>query len=151
MRLSYTPRPSVEHLKEIAKFSVRCEQEKCLNKVPPFSHYRFFKFSRSQKPSPHNSESKFSTLSQVKESPNDDWTFLPDTRGAGFLAEVPDLSATLPTEIVSPTNIDEIEKHLCSVDAIINDSRKVDQLRTLVNDVYRNREFPFHWDVSSCI
>ncbi len=64
---------------------------------------------------------------------------------------VPDLRRTPSTILVSPTNYESVLRAIETSETLINNRSKMDSLRGLLNEVYSDREQPFHWDRKSMI
>jgi len=94
LRTSYNPKPSVEVINNIANWSGLCKRTRCapIHSHPTFSHFRFFKFMRSNRTTPAGTGS-YATTCYVKLLESD--AFEHQYRGnKGFLHFAPDLRKT---------------------------------------------------------
>lgn len=153
LRASYTPSPTVSHIKKVANFSGLCKQEKNLTNMRNFSHFQYFKFNRLPK-SKQSSEGFFETICYVKTVCDGDWVPLGQHLGKEihtFLKNPPDLGKTPPTSVTCPEGLDEVEARLRSEEGRINCEEKMAQLRDLASNVFRSRLESFHWDIQGCV
>jgi len=144
---SYTPPPSVARMLNVINFSGLCVQERCIGKVEKFSQFRYFRFHRADgDPLPGAS---YKTACSVRVGCRDDWNPLKtSTEGChGFLVRVCNLARTPPTPAVSPPDLKDIEDRFRSEETRINNHNKMLELYALRDNVYRDREVPFHWNL----
>jgi len=149
LRLAYTPRPTVAVMRHVANFSKLLIDTGCLrHSIPPFSAYRFFKFSRRADAGNSPARAPYRTQLNVKINCTDDWASLPNSpNAAGFLRSCPNISATPPTEITQPPNLHEVTQRIDSVETMVGNRSKMESLYKLRDDIYRDRVEPFHWDL----
>ena len=150
LRLSYTPEPSVCRMNHVANFSGLCTNENSIGKVHAFSKYRYFKFFRSE--SSDRRTGWYNTACNVKLSCDDEWEPLPTiTLGLkGFTLVPPDLKVVPPTVLKSPPDRDEVMLRLRAEETRVNSTSKMMQLHALIEQVYSNRDDPFHWNLHDC-
>ena len=147
---SYTPSPHVSGMNNVANFSGLLSKERCLLKVPPFSHFRYFRFLETEQ-SPGNQLLK-NTRCLVKVWAAHDWEPL-KCDGSGFISRLPDLKNTPETRLAGTARGDasEVDKRLDSAEERVRDCAKMNKLRELRDKVFTDRAEPFHWDLLSCI
>lgn len=86
----------------------------------------------------------------VKIKVTDLWTSLLMSRTHGvnsFITHALHLSKSPPTIVSCPPVVEEIWKRIHFVEGRIILTNRIDALLTLRDDVYRNRQKPFHWDL----
>ena len=149
LRLSFKSSPYITQMKSVANFSGLCEAEKCVNAIQNFSHFRYFKFSRSTTQNDTSSKrTSYKTVCHKKIFANDEWTPLSGDNESGFLKFAPDLKRTPPTVIEPPNGVEDVTARICSVEGKINDENKYRELIQLREHIYQNRrEDRFHWDL----
>ncbi|MEM9681301.1 MAG: hypothetical protein AAF901_13340, partial [Bacteroidota bacterium] len=155
LRQTYNEKTVVISMQGVINFSGLCENSDSLRDVPPFSHYRYFMFSRC---SSSSANAIYQTICHVKVNSIDDWTPLQSEKESHtFMTGLPKLSNT-PVLII-PSNLkeekfykskDEFTIRLKSEETRINDSTKYKELHLLKDKVFEVREEPFHWDLSRC-
>lgn len=149
LRESFSPTPHVSRMLHVANFSELCTQQKCLAKVPAFSHFRFFKFCRASGP-PRSEFEWYSTLCLVRIGCSDNWSNLSENN-SGFLGRTPGIRLTPPTVLEAPDNLAEVNKCLDSNEARIGDTTKLASLMHLRDRVYTSRSENFHWDMEQAV
>lgn len=153
LRAAYRPQPVVSRILHVANYSGLCEKERCLRKVPPFSHFRYFKFLRNSS-TPVSPRESFNTTCLVRVGCNDDWEELPNKSGKnkpgkGFLLNCPNMEDTPPTTLFSPDNIGKVNKCLDASEERIGNPLKLHSLRCLRDEVYEDRVVPFQWNLQN--
>ena len=149
LRKSYTPTPTVSSILNVANISGLFQKEKCLQRTPPFSQYRYFLFQRRGEPAETGSR-MLKTTCMVKVNCDDDWQQLFPEEKCGFLKFTPRLASTPKTVLTSPENGRAVTERIESEVGRINDEEKVLDLLQLRDDVYRYVEKKFHWDLKNC-
>lgn len=147
LRTSYNPKPSVEVINNIANWSGLCKRTRCapIHSHPTFSHFRFFKFMRSNRTTPAGTGS-YATTCYVKLLESD--AFEHQYRGnKGFLHFAPDLRKTPRLLIIRPDKVTEITKRLESVEDFIPNPSDRKGLLDLRDKVYKSRKQPFDWNL----
>jgi len=158
LRHSYTPTPTVNHVRTLANFSGLCETQNYLweTKERQFSGFRYFKFGRTLR-SMHERQSgrMYDTYCELKVNSMDDWQpFRPGWSGTGFggfIVQTPDLNKTPSMVLKGPPNKEEVLKRLVSEETRINSVTAMKALRDLVDDVYTPKTEKFHWDTKADI
>jgi len=114
---SYTPAPTVNHLRMVANFSDLCEKEKYMwdTTERPFSGFRYVKFGRSATHMHVRQDGRsYDTFCRVKCNSMVDWQDIRPSwskKGfGGFLTSTPDLRRTPCTHLTPPSNKDEVLK-----------------------------------------
>lgn len=121
LKLAYTPTPSVESLDNVINFSGLCDQEQLSwdSRGRPFSQFRYFKFSRTERQSEDDEViAYYGTTCSVKINSMDDWQALRmdglHNGFGGFIKRTPDLCKTPPLKLKSPVNKSDVLKRLQS-------------------------------------
>ena len=135
LKLCYNPTPVVLRMRHVANFSALCSLEKCLLKVPPFSHYRFFRFTRTARVVQRISVDgapAYGTKCAVRVACKDDWVPLDETSPeCGFLKFPPNFKNTPSNRLRSPDNVISVNKCLESSEERISDASVMRSLREM--------------------
>ena len=142
---AYTPRPFVAHMIRVINLSTLFENSKCLQKVPSFSHFRYFRFSRASGETRSQYE-RHPTTASVKETCQGEWNPLHPGRSGGFLKFTPNLFSAPPTETSPPENILEVSRGIAAAESRIADRKKVEDLEMLRDTIYKPRKDRAHWN-----
>jgi len=142
---SYTPNPHVTEMKSIANISELFLSEGCLEKVPPFSTFRYFHFRRAGG-DVRSANERFRTVALVKVNSTASWSSLFRGHARGFLLFTPNIAATPPTLTVPPNDFAEVGRQLAVAEGRIANTSKVAELELLKEHVYTARSDPFHWN-----
>lgn len=149
----YNEETKVISMEKIANFSGLCENENILNKIPPFSHLRYFKFKSNGK---STSADLYLTECHVKDSADSDWQLF-QTTNRRFTIRTPNLSKTPPTTTNNSQANDQLERskkeftdRMLSEEYRINDRSKISKLKCLREKVFSQRSERFHWNVTTC-
>ena len=145
----YNENTKVELMTKVVNWSQLCDDEKCINNIVLITQYRFFKIVLSDTSSSSRKQAR-RTVCHVRNVCTEDWRLLESDSGRGvksFLRFLPDLSKT-PPEIVSAPN-DEADTIL----RIESERSRMNRHKTravlkMKEEVYQDREIPFHWDPS---
>ena len=137
--MAYNNRTTVSSMLNVANVSGLFEQERCLRKVPPFSHQRYFHLYRTA-----SSNHPFPTGCKLRPSVDDEWKDLMED-GSGFISFAPSLDKTPPTLISCPDGVSEVNKRFHSEEGRINCSEKLQELYQLRDRVFNSRSQKFHW------
>lgn len=145
---SYTPQPHVSHMLHVINLSSLFEQSQCLANVPPFSHFRYFRFSK-EAGEPRSRYERSRTTVSVKESCQLEWNYLHSDKSGGFLKFTPDIFSAPPTFTTPPENFLEVRRGILSAESRIASKVKMDELEKLFDMIYKPRKDPMHWSKSS--
>jgi len=150
LRKSFTPQPAVTRMLHLINFSSLCKNEGIIGKVQPFSKYRYFRFHRIEG-EPQCIRASYRTACSVKIFCGDQWAPLQtgSESQAGFILKTPDLSMTPPTPARSPPDRREVDDRFRSEETRIDSHRKLQMLHDLADHVYKDRDEPFHWNLST--
>jgi len=139
LQQSYSPPPTVSRILRMANYSGLCLLERCLQKVPDFSHYRGKYAARKE-------TEIYSTSCRVRVGSNDEWKPLKAEKpDYGFIKFAPNLCNTPPTTLRAPDNVLNINKCLASNEERISSASKMKSLPDLRNFIYNDRTEQFHW------
>lgn len=156
LRNAYSGHSVVTHIGHVANFSQLCVNSKCLNKMEPFSAYRFFKFNRSQstKIGTCNVGGVNKSICTVKKNCTDDWEAIKSVSGiASFIRFTTVLLETPDT--VLPGLFEEYEaeitEHIVSEESRGHSEQKLRKLFQLRDSMKNARNDRFHWDLASIV
>ena len=159
LRNSYTPRPLVSHLSNMANIRDAMVASKSLLPTGKlaFTQFRYFTFARRAQDGSSRSQttSEFLTTCSVKGTFADNFVPLRDGTnssthtGKGFLCQAPDLDNVPPTctKALGLEVKDEITKRINALETRINNASKIAELFQLRDDVYTDKpvSLPFAW------
>lgn len=177
LRNVYNDHTCVGHMKHVINWSGLCQQESCLTTVSNFSHFRYFRFCRTNcnpihQPKPTslltnpvhtNINSSQCTTCDVKVNSIDNWSPLHATgkyKGRGFIISAPDLRKTPYTVINEKIDNnngsfmkkkEQFTKRLESEEGRIRSATKMNELKTLRDFIFRARNERFHWNFQTSI
>ena len=147
----YNGKTTVSRLKQLVNWSGLCDKSKCNNNIKHITQYRYFKFSASSK---CNGNNIISSICHVRSSCTDGWKSLESENSPGItgvLKFLPDLSQTPPERVESPQNVDKFMQKLDSERGRIVPEVKMRSLVSLKNEIFRDKTFHFHWNLSSIL
>ena len=149
VRNCYGPGVRAEEMLDIPNFSGLCENTNCLLSVKGlnFTQNRFFKFEVDDGSS-WNGYSRTKCWSKIQES--QEWHMM-RADGRGFLHSIPDFSQNPDVETKSLPNRAEINIFLGAAEQRVNNEDKMRSLYILRDRIYRKRNIPFAWDLTSAI
>ena len=147
LRSSFTPEPFVVRMLHVVNFSALCKLENSIGRVKPFSKYRYFRFYRDE--DAEEDSDFFQTACDVKIFCTDEWEALPTItpKLSGFTLRPPSLFSTPCNSVRSPPDRNKVLQRLRSEEPRINSQEKMRDLMEMVDQVYRDRDEPFHWNL----
>lgn len=148
LSVSYTPKPRVSRIAAVANFSGLCDTSRCVYSPPHWTHYQYFHFYRDTG-TPKTPLQLFRTNLSVRINSSSAWK--PFHGNRGFLKFAPDLRQTPSSQLKSPTNYNAVLRAIETAETLINNQVKMDCLRSLASEVYRDREHVFHWNLQTMI
>lgn len=144
----------VQHMKRLVNWSDLCNQENCIRRVDNITQPHYFKFCRSFHSTDDVDVGTVSTCCFVKHKNSDAWVPLfksANRSDQGILKSVPDLRRTPPTSVTCPTGLEKVTKRFVSEESRINNTDNMVLLHELRDHVFRTREEPFHWELSTAV
>ncbi len=154
VRQTYNKFTSVTGMENVVNWSELCENEKYLYAIPAFSHFRYFRFSKSAVQSNSIERNDPFVVCMVKVNCNDQWKYLhnsSDKDKKAFLKVTPNLEKMPPMKLIPPkgTQAEKVTQRLESEECRINSVSKMLELYSLRDKVFTARTDQFHWDIST--
>ena len=151
LRRCYNNQTRVESMDAMVNWSQLCEEQGCLSNAQQFTQYHYFRFFNCHEGHNALNASKI-TRCQVRVKSTDCWkSLIGHDEGKSFIKSVPDLSKAPPIFVKCPPGKDKVQLRLNSVEGRVNSRAKMMELYNMRDKVYRSREVPFEWDLTSCV
>lgn len=147
----YNEQTIVSRIKNCANWSGLCDKTNAIHRLTNITQHRYFRFKTERSTS---GEFDAKCVVSVKGTLREEWRLLTtgaENGAACFLKFVPNIEDMPPENLRSPDDKKEVTARIMSEEARIGDTRKIEDLYRLRDEVYKDRSEHFHWDLKTTV